>query len=120
MGVRLRQVAVLRSIEQLFQQGSVAGLDDGQLLEWFMNHRDEAAFAGLVAIHGPMVLGVCRRVLRHQQDAEDALQATFIILARKASSVVKRASVGSWLYGVAYRTALQARASLAQIGRAHV
>jgi uncharacterized protein (TIGR03066 family) len=87
---------------------------DGQLLSRFVAARDEEAFADLVRRHGPMVLGVCRRVLRHQQDAEDALQATFIILARKASSVVKRASVGSWLYGVAYRTALQARASLAR------
>src|SRR5262249_49605090 len=86
MGGRLRQVAVLRSIEQLFQQGSVAGLDDGQLLERFTNHRDEAAFAGLVAVHGPMVLGVCRRILRAEHDVEDAFQATFLVLVQRAGS----------------------------------
>jgi len=82
---------------------------DERLLTRFLATRDEAAFSALVRRHGPMVLGVCRRLLRHQQDAEDCFQATFIILARRASAVVKRASLGSWLYGVAYRTALQAR-----------
>src|SRR5207244_10007015 len=76
---------------------------DGPLLARFVACRDEAAFAALVRRHGPMVLGVCRRVLAHAQDAEDAFQATFLILARKAPSVLKREAVGSWLYAVAFR-----------------
>jgi RNA polymerase sigma factor (sigma-70 family) len=85
------------------------GLSDGELLECFVGRRSEAAFEALVRRHGPMVLSVCRRVLRHAQDAEDAFQATFLVLARKAPAVVPRELVGNWLYGVAYRTALEAR-----------
>src|SRR6516225_6420449 len=86
---------------------------DGQLLARFVATRDEASFAALVRRHGPMVLGVCRRLLRHAQDAEDCFQATFLVLARKASSV-RREAVGSWLYAVAYRTSLEARAIIAR------
>ncbi len=88
------------------------GLTDGQLLGQFVARRDEAAFAALVRRHGPMVFGVCRRILRNAQDAEDAFQAAFLVLARKASRVTKREAIGSWLYSVAYRAALAARASV--------
>jgi RNA polymerase sigma factor (sigma-70 family) len=84
---------------------------DSQLLEGFLNQQDEAAFQTLVQRHGPMVLGVCRRVLGHLQDAEDAFQATFLVLARKAATLQRRELLGNWLYGVAYRAALEAKAA---------
>jgi RNA polymerase sigma factor (sigma-70 family) len=83
---------------------------DAELLESFLTQRDEAAFEALLYRHGAMVLGVCRRVLRHAQDAEDAFQATFLVLARKAGSLRSRELLGNWLYGVALRTAMKARA----------
>jgi RNA polymerase sigma factor (sigma-70 family) len=83
---------------------------DAQLLARFTAGHDPGAFAGLVARHGPMVLGVCRSVLHNWHDAEDAFQATFLVLARKASSICKAESLASWLYGVAYRAAVRARA----------
>ncbi len=85
------------------------GLSDGQLLGQFISRRDDAAFAALVRRHGPMVLAVCRRVLRHAQDAEDAFQATFLVLAKKAAAVADREAVAGWLHGAAYRAALGAR-----------
>src|SRR4051812_41960042 len=83
---------------------------DARLLERFLADRDETAFATLVQRHGPMVMGVCHRVLHHPQDAEDAFQATFLVLVRKAASVSPPGMVGNWLYGVAYQTAIKARA----------
>jgi RNA polymerase sigma factor (sigma-70 family) len=86
------------------------GMTDCQLLECFISRRDEAAAEALVRRHGAMVLGVCQRVLRNPHDAEDAFQATFLVLVRKAASIRQRELLGNWLYGVAYRTALEARA----------
>jgi RNA polymerase sigma factor (sigma-70 family) len=90
-----------------------AKLTDGQLLGRFIDHQDEAAFAALVRKHGPMVWGVCRRLLQWQ-DAEDAFQATFLVLVRRAASVIPRKMVANWIYGVAQRTALKARATVAK------
>src|SRR5262245_22893143 len=81
---------------------------DAQLLESFVARKDPLAFEALLRRHAPMVLGVCRRILGNPDDADDAMQATFLVLVRKASSVRPRCQVGNWLYGVAYRTALRA------------
>src|SRR5262245_40708616 len=86
---------------------------DGELLGRFVERHDETALAALVHRHGAMVWGVCRRLLSHH-DAEDAFQATFLVLVRKAASVVPRAMVGNWLYGVAHHAALQARRAAAR------
>src|SRR5262245_64480553 len=91
-----------------------AGLTDGQLLEGFVSRREEAALAALVRRHGAMVWGVCRRLLGNHHDAEDAFQATFLVLVRKADAVVPREMVANWLYGVARQTALKARATAAK------
>lgn len=93
---------------------SNAEAGDASLLERFLNRNDEEAFATLVRRHGPLVMGVCRRVLRHSQDAEDAFQAVFLVLARKAASIRNRESIGSWLYEVAFHVAVKARASAAR------
>jgi RNA polymerase sigma factor (sigma-70 family) len=87
-----------------------AGLTDGQLLENYLNHRDDAALAALVGRHAPLIWGVCRRILRSHHDAEDAFQACFLVLVRKAASIDARELLANWLYGVAYLTAIKARA----------
>ncbi len=89
-------------------------LTDWQLLEQFVEWRDQDAFQSLVRMHGPMVLGVCRRVTGHHHDAEEAFQAAFLVLARKAASIWPRQMLASWLYGVAYRTALKLRTATAK------
>src|SRR6516165_10849218 len=105
---------MLRDLHTLFEAGTFVELSDGQLLEHFISRREEAALEALMQRHGPMVWGVCRRVLRDHHDAEDAFQATFLVLARRAASVVPRSKVGNWLYGVASQTARKARAMRAK------
>lgn len=107
--------AVLSQLHRLFHEGTVAGLGEEQLLERFVVQRDQIAFRALVARHGPMVLGVCRRILRDPRDVEDAFQATFLILVRKAAGIQQRELLGHWLHGVAYRVAVRSRASAAKI-----
>jgi RNA polymerase sigma factor (sigma-70 family) len=102
----------LRHLTTLCRSGVLGNLNDEELLERFIELSDdsaEEAFATLVRRHGPMVLGVCNRILRDSHEAEDAFQATFLVLARKATAVVPREKVANWLYGVAYRTAMESR-----------
>jgi RNA polymerase sigma factor (sigma-70 family) len=100
---------ILRYIRTLAASPGGSLLPDDDLLECYLERRDHEAFAALVERHGPMVLGVCQSVLRHRQDAEDAFQATFLVLARQARSIRRRHDVASWLHGVAYRIARKAR-----------
>ncbi len=100
--------AVFRQLRQAVLWRDADGMPDELLLRHFIDRRDERAFTALVLRHGPMVLGVCRRVLCDAHDAEDAFQATFLVLARKAAAIGKPQLLGNWLYGVAYRTALEA------------
>jgi RNA polymerase sigma factor (sigma-70 family) len=99
----------MKSILPHLRRAALTGLSDRELLHALVTRRDDAAFEALLRRHGPMVLAVCRRVLRSTHDAEDAFQATFLVLVRKASTIRERDVVGSWLYGVAYRTAQKAR-----------
>jgi RNA polymerase sigma factor (sigma-70 family) len=117
---RARHGATLRQIQTLFNVGTVGGLTDGQLLERFTAGTGEAAelaFAALIERHGPMVLRVCQSVLREPHDAQDAFQATFLVLVRKAGSIHRRDSLSSWLHGVACRTAACAKAATARRAR---
>ncbi len=109
---------VVRHLHKLLGARSTDQATDRQLLERFTAYRDEAAFEELLRRHGPMVLGVCRRLLAEPHDADDVFQATFLVFIHKAASVRKATSLGSWLYGVAYRLALKARAGAAR-RRAH-
>jgi RNA polymerase sigma factor (sigma-70 family) len=102
------QGAVLRGIGWIFNQGSLTGLSEGQLLRRFAAG-DDAAFEALVTRHGPMVLGVCRRLLYDSRDVEDAFQATFLVLLRKAGALRDAEALGPWLHGVAYRVAARIR-----------
>src|SRR4051812_7694838 len=102
--------AVIRHVHRLTGDAAAADPPDRPLLERFAAGRDEDAFAALVRRHGPLVWGVCWRILRHAQDAEDCFQATFLVLARRAGAVRWHESVANWLYGVAARVAGEARA----------
>jgi RNA polymerase sigma factor (sigma-70 family) len=109
---------VLQHLRRVRETYALNEASDGQLLERFARGREEAAFAALLRRHGAMVLSVSERVLHQRQDAEDVFQATFLLLARKASSIRKRESVASWLHGVAHRIALKTRTRL-MIRRRH-
>ena len=106
--------AALRQINRLFAGGAVTGFSDAQLLERFVSARDAWAFEALVARHGPMVLSVCRGILRDPNDAEDAFQATFLILVRQSGTFRGHVALGPWLYRVAHRVANRANAAAAR------
>src|SRR5262249_26967628 len=106
--------AVLRDIDRIFNKGSMTGLAEGQLLREFTTRGDEIAFEALVTRHGPMVLGVCRRLLHDPRDVEDAFQATFLVLLRRAAALHAADPLGPWLHGVAYRVAARIRAQAAR------
>jgi DNA-directed RNA polymerase specialized sigma24 family protein len=99
----------IQHLERWFEQGTVTGLSESELLERFVRGRDESAFEALIARHGPMVLGVCSHLLRDPNDVDDAFQATFLVLVRKAGTLRRCDLLGNWLYGVAYRVAIRAR-----------
>jgi RNA polymerase sigma factor (sigma-70 family) len=105
---------VVRQLRSVLARRDTAGLTEADLWERYVRERDEAAFETLVRRHGPMVLGVCRRILRNEQDAEDAFQATFLVLVRRAASLESPSTIANWLHGVAYRTALEARSAAAR------
>src|SRR5262249_48556981 len=100
---------ILRFLNELSARSEGRSLADGELLKRFVGHQEQAAFAALVQRHGPLVWRVCRAVLRHDQDAEDAFQATFVILAQKAASLRDPRSLSAWLHGVASQVARRAQ-----------
>jgi RNA polymerase sigma factor (sigma-70 family) len=106
--------SVLRYLRRTAGKEEAGDIRDRELLERFVVRRDGEAFAALVERHGPMVLGVCRRVLRHRHEAEDAFQATFLVLVQRAGAIKRADLLAGWLYGVAYRPALRARAGAAR------
>jgi RNA polymerase sigma factor (sigma-70 family) len=111
---RTQKSKILPQLRKIVGMREEAGASDAHLLARFIDQRDDVAFAALVRRHGPMVFGVCRRVLRCEHDAEDAFQAAFLVLVRKAASIRSRELLANWLFGVAYKTALKARALAAR------
>src|SRR5262249_69551 len=105
---------LLGQVHRLFGAGTVSGIAEEQLVDRFLTAQDEAAFAAIVARHGPMVWSVCRRFVPHGHAAEDAFQAVFLVFVRKAGSLRDRAALGPWLHGVATRVATRARAVAAR------
>src|SRR5215831_15020955 len=105
---------MIQHLRRAVLRRELASLSDGQLLGHYIEQRNDAAFEALVRRHGPMVLGVCRRILGSVHDSEDAFQATFLVLVRKAGSVVPREMIANWLHGVAWQTAVKARAMRAR------
>src|SRR4051794_22462210 len=108
-----QSAAIVKPLRALIETGSLTGVSDGHLLERFAARRDEtseAAFSVLVARHGPMVLGVCRHLVGNTHAAEDAFQAVFLVLARRAGSIGRPDLLGPWLHGVALRVARKVRA----------
>jgi DNA-directed RNA polymerase specialized sigma24 family protein len=103
--------SLARNLRQLHETGSSVGLGDSELLKRYAFERDESAFESLVERHGPMVRRVCRRLLNDPSDVEDAVQATFLVLVRKAGRVRRPDLLGNWLYGVACRVSAQARSN---------
>ena len=108
----LDRAVLFKQIDRLYRDGTFTAQSDGQLLDRYLSYRDEGAFEAIVNLHGPMVFSLCRRFLQDPRDIEDAFQATFLILARKAGSIRQREVLSSWLYGVAYRIAVRARSEL--------
>jgi RNA polymerase sigma factor (sigma-70 family) len=109
-----RSGVLMQQIGRLFLEGTSIGSSEGELLDRFVRARDESAFEALVARHGPMVLGVCRKLLRDPNDVDDAFQATFLVLVRKAATLRRCDLLGNWLYGVAMRVAMRARSQAAR------
>ena len=106
--------AAIRELGTLFNEGAGGMFSDRHLLDRFVERREASAFEAILDRYGPLVWGVCRRVLRDHHDAEDAFQATFLVLARKAAAIMPREKLGNWLYGVAFQTAMKARATRAK------
>src|SRR5215831_15338369 len=112
--MRGRRSVSAGSVQPLLPAPPSEPIADADLLDRFVRRKDEAAFSALLERHGPMVLGVCRRLLQDTHEADDAFQATFLIFLQKARSLRDPASLGNWLYGVAYRVARRARAVAAR------